>query len=81
MPLARRQIRNHLLDQSDEFRSLATKHSEFDSRLEELSSKHPPNERERLEQVELKKRKLWLKDRMAMMIRDYELEASTSAAS
>jgi len=80
MPLASRQIRDHLLEQSEEFRSLATQHSKYDVRLEELSNKQLPTEQERLEQVEIKKRKLWLKDRMAAMIRDYERDYPTAAA-
>ena len=81
MPLADRQIRDHLLDQSEEFHSLAAQHSNCEVRLEELSSKQLPTQQERLEQVGIKKRKLWLKDRMAAMIRDFESGYSTAAAS
>ena len=81
MPLAQHQIREQLLDQSEEFRSLAEQHSEFDSRLAELASKQLPTEQERLEQVKLKKQKLWLKDRMAAMIRDFQRGIPTAAAS
>ena len=81
MPLADRQTRDHLLDQSEEYRSLAAQHSNYDVRLEELSSKQLPTQQERLEQVEIKKRKLWLKDRMAAMMRDYEHGLPTAAAS
>ena len=81
MPLADRQIRDQLLDQSEEFRSLAAQHSNYDVRLEELSSKQLPTEQERLEQVKIKKQKLWLKDRMAGMLREYEHGLPTAAAS
>ena len=81
MPRADRQIRDHLLDQSEEFRSLAAQHSTYDVRLVELSSKQLPTEQERLEQVKIKKHKLWLKDRMAAMIHDYELGIPAAAAS
>jgi len=81
MPLDSRQIRDDLLDQSEEFRSLAAQHSKYDLRLEELTSMQLPSEQERLEQVKLKKRKLWLKDRMAAMIRDYERGFPAAAAS
>ena len=81
MPLADRQIRDQLLDQSEEFRSLAAQHNKYDVRLEELSSKQLPTEQERLEQVRIKKHKLWLKDRMAAMIREYEHGLPTAAAS
>jgi uncharacterized protein YdcH (DUF465 family) len=81
MPLADRQIRDQLLDQSEEFRSLAAQHGKYEVRLEELSSKQLPTEQERLEQVKIKKHKLWLKDRMAAMIREYEHGLPTAAAS
>ncbi len=73
MELAESQIRVILLDESDEFRGLATQHAEFETRLEELSSKHLPSEPQRIEEIEIKKRKLLLKDRMATMIRDYKI--------
>ena len=73
MELAEPQIRNILLDESDEFRGLATQHAEFETRLEELSSMHLPSEPQRIEEIEIKKRKLLLKDRMATMIRDYKI--------
>ena len=72
MELAEPQIRDILLDESDEFRGLATQHAEFETRLEELSSKHLPSEPQRIEEIEIKKHKLLLKDRMATMIRDYK---------
>lgn len=72
MEMAEPQIRNALLDESDEFRGLATQHAKFETRLEELGGKHLPSEQERIEEIELKKRKLVLKDRMAAMIRDYK---------
>ncbi|MFQ5742879.1 MAG: DUF465 domain-containing protein [Acidobacteriota bacterium] len=74
MELAEPEIRNLLLDKSEEFQHLSARHREFESRLEQLSRKHPPSEQERLEQIELKKRKLLLKDRMASMIREHAHE-------
>ncbi len=72
MEMAEPQIRNILLDENDEFRGLATQHADFEARLEEISSKHLPSERERIEEIEIKKHKLLLKDQMAVMIRDYK---------
>ncbi len=65
------QIRDILLDESDEFRGLANQHAEFETRLEELISKHLPSEPQRIEEIEIKKHKLHLKDQMASMIRGY----------
>ena len=71
MELADPEVRTILLDESDAFRGLATQHAEFECRLEELITKQLPNEQERIEEIEIKKRKLILKDQMAAMIRDY----------
>lgn len=76
MELAETEIRSRLLDESEEFRSLAEKHEAFEERLDELTRRRPISEQERLEQVELKKRKLLLKDRMAAMIRSYQREGA-----
>ncbi|MCH7823323.1 MAG: YdcH family protein [Acidobacteria bacterium] len=71
MELADPQVRSILLDASDEFRGLVEEHAGFESRLEELTGKHLPNEQDRIEKIQLKKHKLILKDQMAALIRDY----------
>jgi uncharacterized protein YdcH (DUF465 family) len=71
MELAEPEVRTILLEESDDFRSLAEQHAEYESRLEELHAKPLPTEQERVEEIEIKKRKLHLKDRMASMIRGY----------
>ena len=71
MELADPQVRNILLDESDEFRGLAQEHAGFESRLEELISKPLPSEQERIEEIQIKKHKLILKDQMAALMRDY----------
>ncbi len=72
MELAEPEVRAILLEESDDFRCLAEQHSEYESRLEELISKQLPSEQERLEEIEIKKHKLHLKDQMASMIRGYQ---------
>ena len=71
MELADPQVRNILLDESDEFRGLVKEHAGFESRLEELTSKGLPSEQERIEETKIKKHKLILKDQMAALMRDY----------
>lgn len=71
MELAEPEIREILLAENEAFRALAQQHAEYESRLEELHGKHLPSEQERLEEIEIKKRKLHLKDQMAAMIREY----------
>ena len=58
------QLRDLLLQSDQEFRELAFKHHELDDRLHELSSRTYLTESEQVEEVQLKKRKLQLKDRM-----------------
>ena len=71
MEIADPEVHGILLDENDEFRGLAKQHAEFESRLEQLLDKHLPSEHERIEEIEIKKHKLILKDQMAMMMRDY----------
>ena len=58
------QLRDLLLQSDQEFRELAMKHHELDDRLHQLSSRAFLSETEQIEEVQLKKRKLQLKDRM-----------------
>ncbi len=71
MELADPQVRSILLDESDEFRGLAEEHAGFESRLEQLTCKQLPTEQERIEEIQIKKHKLILKDQMAALMRDY----------
>lgn len=80
MELAEPEIRETLLAESDEFCALAEQHAEYESRLDEINAKHLPTEQERLEEVEIKKHKLQLKDQMAAMIRDYRREKVATVA-
>ena len=61
--------RSMLLQTDDEFRELATKHHELEDRLTELSHKPYLSEPEQVEQAQIKKRKLQLKDRMEDIMR------------
>jgi uncharacterized protein YdcH (DUF465 family) len=63
------ELKELLLRTDDEFRQLAIKHSELESRLHDLAAKHYLSEPEHVEQVTLKKRKLALKDRMESILR------------
>jgi uncharacterized protein YdcH (DUF465 family) len=63
------QLRELLLQSDEEFRELALKHHELDDRLHALSSRPYLSESEQLEEVQLKKRKLQLKDKMESILR------------
>ena len=74
MELADPQLQTILLGESDEFLGLVRQHAGFESRLEELAQTPAPTEEEWIEEIQLKKHKLVLKDQMAALIRDYRRE-------
>ncbi len=63
------ELKELLLKTDEEFRQLATQHHELDDRLHELSNKAYLSEPEQVEETTLKKRKLYLKDRMEDILR------------
>ena len=62
-------LKELLLQTDEEFHQLAAKHHELEGRLQQLTPKHYLSEPEQLEEVNLKKRKLQLKDRMEHILR------------
>jgi uncharacterized protein YdcH (DUF465 family) len=60
-----------LLHSNDQYRQLAEQHHQLDNRLHQLTDKHYLSPTEQVEEVDLKKRKLALKDRMEAMAREY----------
>ena len=65
------EVKNVLLQSDENYRQLATRHQELDTRLHELSEKHYLSTSEQFEEVTLKKRKLALKDQMEEIARHY----------
>ena len=63
------ELKERLIASDLEFRDLSTRHHELDERLHELSSRHFLTEPEQLEEVQIKKQKLRLKDRMGDIMR------------
>lgn len=64
-------LKNLLLETNDEFRQLASRHHELDERLVVLETKHYLSDAEHVEEVNLKKQKLQLKDRMEAILRQH----------
>ena len=62
-------LKEVLLKTDEEFHSLAAKHHELEDRLHQLTAKHYLSEPEQVEEINLKKQKLRLKDRMEDIIR------------
>jgi len=62
------ELKAHLMQTSDEFRQLASQHSEYAKKLEILESLPHLTHDEEVEEVRLKKVKLRLKDQMEAML-------------
>lgn len=69
-------LKTLLLSSDDDYRRLATKHQELESRLLDLSSRPYLSEPEQLEEVTLKKRKLQVKDQMEDIVRRHRSQAT-----
>ena len=57
------------LQADEEIHNLAVQHHQLEDRLHELTAKHYLSEPEQVEEVTLKKKKLQLKDRMEVLMR------------
>jgi uncharacterized protein YdcH (DUF465 family) len=65
------EVKAVLLQSDDNYRQLANRHHELDTRLHELSEKHYLTATEQIEEVTLKKRKLAVKDQMEEIARHF----------
>jgi uncharacterized protein YdcH (DUF465 family) len=65
------ELRERLLQTDHEYRDLATRHHDLDERLQELATRHFLTEPEQLEEAQIKKQKLRLKDRMEDIVRHH----------
>jgi uncharacterized protein YdcH (DUF465 family) len=65
---AQEESKAHLMATSEEFRQLASQHSDFARKLDDLESLPHLTEEQQLEETRLKKLKLRLKDRMEAMV-------------
>ena len=72
--------RDQLLASHDEFRRLATEHTQYAQRLDSLTQKRYLTEDEKLEEVRLKKLKLRLKDQMESIERDFRQQVQHQVA-
>jgi uncharacterized protein YdcH (DUF465 family) len=72
MPSSTQEIRQSLLAGDPEFRNLAEEHSRCESQLEQLIKSFYLNSEDLVKEVELKKLKLRLRDRMEMILARYQ---------
>ncbi len=63
--------KEELLRKSETFRDLVHQHESYEQRLSELSELTYPNEDEQLEEANIKKKKLNVKDEIYAMINEY----------
>jgi uncharacterized protein len=68
MPISEQDIRQSLMAEDPEFRSLAEEHTRCNSQLEEIIGSSYLNVEDMVREVTLKKLKLRLKDRMEMIV-------------
>ena len=69
-------LKHLLIETNQEFRELASKHHSLDDRLHELEAKQYLSDSEQFEEVSLKKKKLQLKDRMELILRQHRMSTT-----
>jgi uncharacterized protein YdcH (DUF465 family) len=65
------EVKNLLMQSSDQYRQLSERHHLLDDRLHQLTERHFLSATEQLEETNLKKQKLQLKDQMERMALEY----------
>jgi uncharacterized protein len=65
-------LKERMLKENAEFKKLFEEHQNHEKKLAEFKGKPYLTDVERLKEKELKKRKLALKDRMYLMMRDFQ---------
>jgi uncharacterized protein YdcH (DUF465 family) len=68
---ATEELRAHLMETNEEFRQLASKHSEFAKKLDALEALPHLTYEEQMEETRLKKMKLRLKDQMEAIMSQF----------
>ncbi len=67
-----KELKEILLKENEEFKKLYLQHQECENKLEKFKNKNFLTEKEKLEEKELKKKKLALKDRMYLILTEYK---------
>ena len=65
------ELKAHLMEKNDEFRKLASQHSEYAKKLDALEALPHLTHEEQIEETRLKKLKLRLKDQMEAIVSQY----------
>jgi len=69
-------LKEELMASNPEFREMAREHGRYEQRLSELSALSYPSDEEQLEEVNLKKKKLALKDQMYSLMLQAERQGT-----
>jgi len=72
--LSQDELKAHLLETNEEFRRLATAHTEYARKIQAIESEPHPSEEQQIEEIKLKKLKLHAKDLMAAMLNRHRSE-------
>lgn len=64
------EVKSELLRRDESFRQLVSEHQALDERIRNLSDQSFPTDQEQIEEADLKKKKLALKDRIESMVRE-----------
>jgi len=67
-----KELKELLLEENEEFRKAYEKHQRYEKKLEKFKGKGFLTEKDKLEEVRLKKKKLALKDRMYFLMTEYK---------
>ena len=65
-------LKDELIETDDEFGRLYREHQSYEGRLDELNQKSLLSPEDELEEKRLKRQKLWLKDRMELILRSHQ---------
>ena len=71
---AQDELKAHLMETNEEFRRLATQHSELKTKLDGLRAQPHLSYEEQMEETQLKKLKLKLKDQMEAILSQYRAQ-------
>jgi uncharacterized protein YdcH (DUF465 family) len=69
-------LRRQLVASNSHFAELAQEHTTYEHRLSELSALSYPSSAEQMEELTLKKKKLYLKDQMESILRQYKQQVA-----
>jgi uncharacterized protein YdcH (DUF465 family) len=76
MIMKEEEIKEHLISENAEFRRLCEEHKLYEGQLNELLNRHHMTAQDHLKEIQLKKKKLHLKDQMNFMISRFRNELS-----